>query len=101
MRIRLVLVFLFAATVARADFREFKSIPVDPAIATKVRHGAEEALKQFPKLKADDLAISVVDLTNPQLLSRGDYNGDVNFYPASVVKLFFMTDIYLQNKQSL
>ncbi|HSP17529.1 MAG TPA: serine hydrolase [Thermoanaerobaculia bacterium] len=101
MRFRLVLAFTLIAVAARADFREFKLIPVDPALETKVRHAAEASLKQFPNLKPEDLGISMVELTNPTTLGRGDYHGDAPFYPASVIKIFFMTDLFLKNKFDL
>jgi hypothetical protein len=53
-------------------------------------------LKEFPKLTADNLAMSVVDLTKPDSLARADYHGEAPFYPASVVKLFFMVAIFHQ-----
>lgn len=96
---RALFVFLLAAFSARADYREFRDLPVDPAIATKIRHAAETSLQQFPNLKADDLAIVVVDASNPSTLSRGDYHGDVPFYPASVIKLFFMADVYATHNE--
>lgn len=92
---------LFVAGTAQADFRQFREMSVDPSLAAKLRHAVEESLKQFPKLKAEDLAISVIDVTNPSMISRADYQGEVSFYPASVIKLFFMADMYLQNKQNL
>jgi beta-lactamase class A len=95
----LAVVLLFAATLLRADFREFKTVPVDPSIETKLRHVAEETLKQFPKLTADNLAITVLDVTNPGTVGRGSYRGDAPFYPASVVKLFYMTEVYHQKKE--
>lgn len=98
---RLIVVLLFLAAAARADYREFRDFPPDPAIETKLRHAAEAALKTFPKLKADDLAISVVDVTNPSTISRGDFNGNAPFYPASVIKLFYMTDVYATGRQNL
>lgn len=98
MRSALALLLLFATT-ARADFREFARIPRDPSIETKLRYAAEATLKAYPKLKAEDLAISVVDLTNPSTISRGDVRGDAPFYPASVIKLFFMADVYATKKQ--
>jgi beta-lactamase class A len=101
MRTRIALaVFLFAA-VARADYREFKQVPVDPSIETKVRNAAEQTLKQFPKLTAENFAISVVDLTKPSTLARGDYHGSIAFYPASVVKLFFMVETFHQQKENV
>jgi len=99
MRLRAVTLalLLFAAT-ARADFRELKEVPLDPAIATKLRHAAEQTLKDFPKLTEDNLAISAIDVTNPSTIGRGDYHGDANFYPASVVKLFYMVETFKRVK---
>lgn len=99
MRLKLfTTLLLVVAAAAHADYREFQQISVDPAITTKVRHAAETSLQQFPALKAEDLAISLVDLTKPQVLARGDYHGDAPFYPASVIKIFFMVDTFLKNK---
>ena len=98
---RRLAVLVFLASVARADFREFSDVARDPAIAAKLRHAAETTLKAYPKLKAEDLAISVVDLTRPNTISRGDVSGDAPFYPASVIKMFFMADVFAARKQHL
>lgn len=95
---RLLVLLLFAFT-ARADYREFTQVARDPSIETKLRMAAEATLKAYPKLKADDLAISVIDVSQPHITSRADYHGDAPFYPASVIKLFFMADVYLSKKQ--
>lgn len=87
--------------MARGDYREFLAVPPDPALATKLRMAAEATLRAFPRLKAEDLAISLVDVTQPQLVSRGDYHGDEPFYPASVIKLFFMADVFLTHKEKV
>src|ERR1043166_7748785 len=100
MRIRFVLLLLIAASSARADFREFRDVAKDPQIETALRHAAEASLKEFPKLTADKLAISMVDVTKPALLARGDYHGDAPFYPASVIKLFYMAETFHQKKQT-
>jgi hypothetical protein len=84
-----------------ADYRQFTDVPTDPALATKLRIGAEAALKAFPKLKPEDLAITMVDVTDPQIVARADYHGDAPFYPASVIKLFFMQDVYATKRQSV
>lgn len=101
MRIRTILTILLFATVARADFREFKEVLVDPSIETKVRNAAEQTLKQYPKLTPENFAISVIDVTNPSTIGRGDYHGAVAFYPASVVKLFFMVETFHQQKENV
>lgn len=98
MRFKLIVALTLVAVSARADFREFKQISVDPAIETKLRRAAEVSLQQFPAMKAEDLAITLVDLTKPQVLARGDYHGEAPFYPASVIKIFFMADTFLQKK---
>jgi beta-lactamase class A len=89
------------ALAARANFREFSEIARDPAIETKLRMAAEASLKAYAKLKAEDLAITWIDVTNPATISRGDYHGDVPFYPASVIKLFFMADVFATHKEKV
>jgi beta-lactamase class A len=59
---------------------------------------AETTLKEFPRLTPDNLALSVIDLTKPDNIVRADYHGDAPFYPASLVKLFFMVETYHQKK---
>jgi hypothetical protein len=100
MRIAYTLIALLAFP-AFADFREFTVVARDPSIETKLRMAADATLKAYPKLKADDLAITVVDLTRPASASRGDYHGDVAFYPASVIKLFFMADVFATHKEKV
>jgi beta-lactamase class A len=100
MRIRIAAVLLLAATAARADFREFRDVAKDPQIETALRHAADASLKEFPKLTSDNLAITVIDVTRPELLARGDYHGDAPFYPASVIKLFYMAETFHQKKET-
>src|SRR5215212_869475 len=99
MRQTIAAIFFLLALSARADYREFLSVPVDPSIATKLRMAAEATLKAYPKLKDEDLALAAVDLTNPNTIARADYHGDALFYPASVIKLFFMADIYATHRE--
>jgi beta-lactamase class A len=98
---RRILPLLLLAFTARADFREFTDVARDPSIDFKLKTAAEATLEAFPKLKADDLAITIVDVTNPSILSRGDYHGDAPFYPASVIKLFFMADVFATRREKV
>lgn len=101
MRILRSLLLTFVALPLCADFKQFTDVPRDPSIETKLRMAAETSLKAYPKLKADDLAIAIIDLSDPQLIARADYHGDVPFYPASVIKLFFMADVFATKKEKV
>ncbi len=63
--------------------------PTAQALADRAAHAA---LTQFSakKLTADQLAITLIDLRDPSRPQRGSVRGDVQIYPASVVKLFYL-----------
>src|SRR5436309_15900217 len=90
--LRFVGMFLFVAVVAvaRSDYREFRALSVSSELDAKVKRAAEVSLKKFPRLTANNLALTVIDLSAPEKPVRADYQGDASFYPASLVKLFFM-----------
>jgi beta-lactamase class A len=96
--LRLLALLVLTPVAALADFREFKAVPVDAELGAKLTRGAEASLKDFPRLTSDNLALSVIDLTKPETPVRADYHGDASFYPASLVKLFFMVETYRQGK---
>lgn len=56
-----------------------------------VRRAAEETQAEFanPALKSEQLAATVIDLRGPAPV-QAHYRGDERFYPASVIKLFFL-----------
>jgi beta-lactamase family protein len=93
-----LLALVLAPAIAHADFHEFKAVAVDAELGAKLTRAAEGSLKDFPKLTADNLALSVIDLTKPESPIRADYHGGASFYPASLVKLFFMVETYHQGK---
>ncbi|MEY2490890.1 MAG: hypothetical protein QOC70_2832 [Verrucomicrobiota bacterium] len=95
-RLLLALFLLLAPLSTRGDYREFRAMPIDAALGVKLARVAEATLKEFPKLTADNLSLSVIDLTKPESVVRADYHGDAPFYPASLVKLFFMVETYHQ-----
>lgn len=94
----LALTLAVAPTLALADFREFKAVPVDAELGAKITRVVEASLKEFPRLTAENLALSVIDLTKPDAPVRADYHGDAAFYPASVIKLFLMVETFKQGK---
>jgi beta-lactamase class A len=95
-----VFTVLLTATSAFANFREFTDIPKNPALVLAAQHAAEQTLKDFPKLTADNLAISIIDVTKASTIDRGDWHGDAPFYPASVVKLYIMAEVFHQRRES-
>ncbi len=96
-----IAVLLLMTLNVRGDYREYSLIPVDPSLATRLRHASDTILKQYPAFKPEDLAISLLDLTDSKLPARADLNGEAPFYPASVVKLFFLVDTYAQRKENV
>jgi beta-lactamase class A len=52
----------------------------------------EAALKKFApiNLRAGEFAVTLVDLSGGKNFPRADHRGDENFYPASVIKLFYL-----------
>ena len=71
MRFRLTFALtLLAALPLRADYREFKDLPVDPSIQSKLNHAADDIFKQFPKLTPDNLGMTVIDVTMPSAIGR-------------------------------
>lgn len=96
-RIALSLLLLFVGEMtARGDYRAFCKVAIDSSIDSAIKKTAGVTLKEFPKLTTDNLAISVIDVTKSDNVSRADYRGDASFYPASLVKLFFMVETFHQ-----
>jgi beta-lactamase class A len=77
----LVLLVAFLTTVT----------PVSAIDAQKlVDRTAAEVLAEFPNLKSNQLAVSLVVLPKEGLSLQGSYRGKEPIYPASVVKLFYL-----------
>ena len=91
-----LLAFFVVKLTAHGDYHAFGKVPIDPAIKATLERTVAMTCQEFPKLTRDNLAISVVDLTKPEAINRADYHGDIPFYPASLVKLFFMVETFHQ-----
>jgi beta-lactamase class A len=63
-----------------------------------VVRAVQKALAEFAnrKLTSDQLAVTLVDLRDPQRPARGHYRGDAQIYPASVIKLFYLAAAHRQ-----
>ena len=81
-------------------FNTFTASPAEPSIPTHdarslqtlVDSAVAETLKEFAakKLQSNQLAVTLVDLRDVEHPLRASYRGDVQIYPASVVKLFYL-----------
>jgi hypothetical protein len=62
------------------------------AVQSVVDRAAERTLSEFAarQLKPEQLAVTLVDLTEPAMVRFGSYHGDAEIYPASVIKLFYL-----------
>ena len=80
--------------------KEFK-IPTDykpispensPALQTLLDAAVRETLEKFAskKLKAENLAVTLIDLRETNFLKTANVRGEEKIYPASVVKMFYM-----------
>jgi hypothetical protein len=86
-------VFLILTTVAQP---QAKSKAVNEARVQGLQALVDSAVRQTldkfsdKHLKPDQLAVTLVDLRDPQQPVKGSYRGDVQIYPASVIKLFYL-----------
>ena len=92
-------ILLFLTLPLSADYREFLEVTRSSSIETALKVAAEATHAAYPELKREDLAISVIDVTNAMGVVRGDYQGDAPFYPASVIKIFFMADVFATEQE--
>jgi Beta-lactamase enzyme family len=79
-------------------FRALLALIAAPALCQSldsfVKEAAAKTVSNFaPSLKADQLAITVIDLSDGTTAS---YRGGVPIYPASVVKLFYLVNAHAQ-----
>ncbi len=91
-RALLVFAILAVALAAplRADFREFKQIPVDTKLEKRLATIADETFAAFPELKPGHFSITVIELAGGHPSRRASFAGDVTYHPASVVKMFYL-----------
>jgi beta-lactamase class A len=85
---RLALLFLGGTLAAFA-----RSVPAPPAtpLQSAVDSAVMDTVREFraPELRPEQLAVTVVDLRGPAPVAAS-FRGDERFYPASVIKLFFL-----------
>ena len=93
-----VFVCLFFAAVAEAQPQKppLKTAPLalqnSAALQTLLDAAVSETLQTFAakNLKAENLAVTLIDLRDAKALRTANFRGDQKIYPASVVKMFYL-----------
>jgi beta-lactamase class A len=72
------------------------AIPRSPALQEVVDGAVKQALDKFApqKLGTNQIAVTLVDLRDPQHPVQGSYRGGDQIYPASVIKLFYLVAVH-------
>lgn len=97
-------VLLCSLTFVLASFISAQSKPEEKSgnnarartLQELVDETAQETLKRFAdkKLEAKNLAITLIDLRDPQRPREASFRGEEPVYPASVVKLFYLGAVH-------
>src|SRR5436853_7619667 len=66
--------------------------PASPRLQKMVDGAARAALERFKEkgFAEKNLAVTLVDLTDPRRAEQASFRGEEPIYPASVVKLFYL-----------
>ncbi len=69
-----------------------------PELQTLLSRAVGEMLNSYPPrgFKADDISATLIDLRDANNLRQADFRGEVQLYPASVVKMFYMAALERQ-----
>jgi len=71
-------------------------IPHSPRLQELVDRAVQQTLEKFaPKqLAANQIAVTLIDLSDPQQPAQAGYRGGEQIYPASVIKLFYLDAVH-------
>src|SRR5438445_5845324 len=95
-RLAAVLVSFIAMAPVPTARPQTKGAPADATPAAQLQALVDAAVHQTlakfadKQLKPDQIAVTLVELRDPQHPVRAAYRGDAQVYPASVVKLFYL-----------
>lgn len=78
--------------------KDYKAPAMTPSADLKklVDDAAGSVMKEFGTLKAEEFAITLIDLRDGKKFNWAEYRGEVPIYPASVVKMFYLAAIERQ-----
>ncbi len=92
----MVLLSLVAVQTHSAQTNSTAPIRHSHALQTVVDQAVRGALEKFAdqKLATNQIAVTVVDLRDPQKPVQASYRGGEQVYPASVIKLFYLAAVH-------
>ena len=100
------LVFCFVpANIYAQKTKTYKPIVLENSAELQllVNRAADDTVIKFAAkgFKADNLAITLIDLRNPNQLKMAAFRGNEKIYPASVVKMFYLVALHqlLENRK--
>ncbi len=88
----LALLLLSLASVQNSHAQTNVPFAHSAALQTIVDRAVTSTLEKFAakNLTTNQIAVTLVDLSDPQKPAEASYRGDVQIYPASVIKLFYL-----------
>ena len=95
-----ILVSFVAMTPAPTTRSQTKNASADTMSTAQLQAVIDAAVHQTlskfadKQLKPDQLAVTLLDLRDPQHPVRASHRGDAQIYPASVVKLFYLAAVH-------
>ena len=84
-------VIFCALMLAASSFAAEVKLNPSTNIQTSISNAVEQVIHRAAgKLRADEIAITLIDVSDPSSPQTASYRGDVRIYPASVIKLFYL-----------
>lgn len=67
-----------------------------PELETLLKNAVDETLKKLSSdaIKPEEIAATVIDLSDANNFKTANFNGEMKIYPASVVKMFYLAAIH-------
>ena len=94
----LAMLALLSFTAAQEKDRAIGPPAKGPALTLQslVDEAAQTALRDFAGvgLRPDQLAITLIDMRDPNNLRQANFRGEEKIYPASVVKMFYLAALH-------
>lgn len=88
--------YMSTAVIGDEPTNSWPGVVHSPALQESLNRAVDHALQRFGSLslRGEQLAITVVDLVDPDKPTSASHRGNEPIYPASVVKLFYLVAVH-------